>query len=300
MLRRRILFFVAACSLHLLAAAPAEQSSHAAADDAWEDGQHGAPPSQHAFERLLPVSCSRSSSRTAKKIFSSYLDVVYGDTAGQKLALANASLLLGATCPFGAGNGLFDDQEALKKQHRHNQWHCSACDKYFKSEAYLDQHFDNRHAADLGKGGRRHCLADFCGILGGCGAADARDEPVCNTKVAARLRHSCSLLVSSCFPSQAHSDPALAELSAVVAAKFRAKFCSALSCDRVLTSDDGDGSSFWERSRFVLFVILLIVVAVFYFGLYLSHADTRVRDDISSLGSRYRMNRDAVLKEKAY
>jgi hypothetical protein len=36
----------------------------------------------------------------------------------------------------------------------------------------------------------------------------------------------------------------------------------------------------------VLFVIFLILVAVYYFGLYLSHADTRVRSDITSIGSK--------------
>lgn len=90
----------------------------------------------------------------------------------------------------------------------------------------------------------------------------------------------------------------------------------------------------WERVdltcvRFVLFVILLIVAAVYYLGLYLSHTDTRVRSDIAPIAAksaarcpthpapnplltfvptphpllfrrRYRMNRDAVLKEKAY
>jgi hypothetical protein len=40
------------------------------------------------------------------------------------------------------------------------------------------------------------------------------------------------------------------------------------------------------RARFVLFVIFLILVAVYYFGLYLSHADTRVRSDIASIGSK--------------
>jgi len=103
--------------------------------------------------------------------------------------------------------------------------------------------------------------------------------------------------------------------------------------------------------RFVLIVLFCIVIAIYYFGLYLSHADTRVRSDIASIGSkcvccccssggggggvgggggddddddvcgvcvhatvirpaltpppppppfRYRLNRDSILKEKAY
>jgi hypothetical protein len=152
---------------------------------------------------------------------------------------------------------------------RYNQWQCASCDKYFKSEAYLDQHFENRHAAQLGappfrcsgpapsahacpagKSGRRHCLADYCGILGGCRpAADAADDPVCDVKVSARLQHSCSLLASTCFAPQHHSDPAVAELSAAVAAKFRSKFCLALLCHGARSSEDSDDVGFWERSK---------------------------------------------------
>ena len=38
--------------------------------------------------------------------------------------------------------------------------------------------------------------------------------------------------------------------------------------------------------RFVLFVILLIVAAVYYLGLYLSHTDTRVRSDIAPIAAK--------------
>jgi hypothetical protein len=83
-------------------------------DDAWEEGQAGAPPSQFIPDKILSTSCSRSSSRAARKIFDAFLDGVLRDTGGA----LNASALLGASCPFAAGNGLFDAQEALKKQHR--------------------------------------------------------------------------------------------------------------------------------------------------------------------------------------
>ena len=95
-------------------------ASSRAADDSWEEGQAGAPPSLFTPEKQLPSSCSRASSRTAKRIFASYVEAVYGDAGGKQAlpALLNASVLLGPNCPFGAGNGIFDDQEALKKQHR--------------------------------------------------------------------------------------------------------------------------------------------------------------------------------------
>jgi hypothetical protein len=110
----RLLLLIAACSVSLLVAA-------AAPEEAWEEGQSGAPPSPLAAERPMPASCSRASSRAAKKIFASYLDVVYGDMGGQMRALANASLLLSAACPFGGGNSMFDEQEGLKKQHRYRR-----------------------------------------------------------------------------------------------------------------------------------------------------------------------------------
>jgi hypothetical protein len=105
----------AACAVLLLAVA-----SSRAADDSWEEGQAGAPPSLFTPEKQLPSSCSRASSRTAKRIFAAYVEAVYGDAGGKQAlpALLNASVLLGPNCPFGAGNGIFDDQEALKKQHR--------------------------------------------------------------------------------------------------------------------------------------------------------------------------------------
>jgi hypothetical protein len=110
----RLCAAAAACAVFLLAAASR------AADDSWEEGQAGAPPSHFTPEKLLPSSCSRASSRTAKRIFASYVEAVYGDAGGSQAlpSLLNASLLLGPNCPFGAGNGIFDDQEALKKQHR--------------------------------------------------------------------------------------------------------------------------------------------------------------------------------------
>ena len=99
----------------------------AAPEEAWEEGQAGAPPSLLAAEKPMPASCSRASSRAAKKIFASYLDVVYGDMGGQMRALANASLLLSAACPFGGGNSMFDEQEALKKQHRYRRCPAAVC-----------------------------------------------------------------------------------------------------------------------------------------------------------------------------
>ena len=144
MTRGHVLTVLAACAVLSLAdLAPPPV-------DAWEDGQAGSPPSQFIPEALLSASCSRSSSREAKKLFTSYLDAVYREAPAHISSLGNSSIILGPDCPFAAGNGLFDEQEALKKQHRYNQWQCSSCDKYFKSEAYLDQHFHNRHAAELG------------------------------------------------------------------------------------------------------------------------------------------------------
>jgi hypothetical protein len=90
-------------------------------DDVWEEGQSGAPPSHFIHEKMLSTSCSRASSRDASKKFLSYLDVVYLDIGGNDnpLATLNASsLLLSPNCPFTAGNGMFDHQENMKKQHR--------------------------------------------------------------------------------------------------------------------------------------------------------------------------------------
>ncbi len=86
--------------------------------------------------------------------------------------------------------------------------------------------------------------------MGGCrSSAESAHDPVCDVKVSARLRHSCSLLASTCFSPHHHTDPVVAELSAAAAAIFRSKFCEALACQGSRGSEDSDAIGFWERSR---------------------------------------------------
>jgi hypothetical protein len=120
--------------------------------------------------------------------------------------------------------------------------------------SFYDWHVIAAHYLVAGKSGRQHCLADYCGILGGCRPSDRfADDSTCNVKVAARLHHSCLLLVNTCFGFQEHSDPLIAEHAAVAATKFRSKFCSALNCQNSLKYEDSEIGGFWERSRWFVF-----------------------------------------------
>lgn len=52
---------------------------------------------------------------------------------------------LSLNCRLHPDNDIFRDQELHKIHVDINEWRCGYCTKSFRSEKYLDQHFDNRH-----------------------------------------------------------------------------------------------------------------------------------------------------------
>lgn len=61
-----------------------------------------------------------------------------------------------SNCRLHPSNDLFRDQEEHKVHVDINEWKCGYCQKSFRAEKYLDQHFDNRH---------RNLLNVVCGLL---------------------------------------------------------------------------------------------------------------------------------------
>lgn len=53
---------------------------------------------------------------------------------------------LSPNCRLHPDNDIFRDQEQHKIHVDMNEWRCGYCKKSFRSEKYLDQHFDNRHS----------------------------------------------------------------------------------------------------------------------------------------------------------
>jgi hypothetical protein len=54
------------------------------------------------------------------------------------------------SCRLHPNNDIFHEQEEKIEQLRPMQWQCGYCHKVFRTQTYLDSHFDNRHSNMLG------------------------------------------------------------------------------------------------------------------------------------------------------
>jgi hypothetical protein len=78
------------------------------------------------------------------------------------------------------------------------------CNKVFKTEAFLEKHFENRHVGTIKSSGS--CLAEYCDLLECDLLADfGGDMHVghsthCSAKQMQRRRHRCHAVLDACFP----------------------------------------------------------------------------------------------------
>ena len=79
-------------------------------------------------------------------------------------------------CPFRPQNDRFNLHEQHKTRIRASLWECGICKKQFKSEEYLDQHFERKHI-QLSTGVT--CLEDYCGLFGVCKVNGMAYAPTC-------------------------------------------------------------------------------------------------------------------------
>jgi len=114
-----------------------------------------------------------------------------------------------------------------KKEVRYANWKCTYCQKVFKGEAFLEQHFQNRHPYTVMRDGS--CLGDFCDVLECDLSLDAAEYANarlgCNLKSMQRRRHRCHAVLDKCFP------PDHSTLANELHHAFEGMYCSHLSCD---------------------------------------------------------------------
>ncbi|KAH9535127.1 hypothetical protein CY35_17G037600 [Sphagnum magellanicum] len=208
------------------------------------------------------VHCSRSRSRTVQEILSKYL-LPFVEI--QKYNLSSNS------CRLHPNNDIFHEQEEKIEHLRPMQWQCGYCHKVFRTQTYLDSHFDNRHSSMLGTSANR-CLADFCGALH-CDYVDGLSnskwkKTTCKPAVVDRNRHLCEVLANNCFPKE--QSAAAQWLNDF----FKRQFCDAHTCDKQLQPFP-HGSVKREDSSlyFAICILTLFILAIVYFVVCLQNRD---------------------------
>lgn len=209
------------------------------------------------------VHCSRERSRTAWFIIDEYL---LPFVEREKYDLSTA-------CRLHPQNDMFRQQESEKVHLTANQWQCNYCSKVFRSEKFLDQHFDNRHHEKFNIS-RDRCMADLCGALH-CDYYNALSQSKhkqrkCNQNVADRNKHLCESLANSCFPSQQSST------ARKLHDFFLRQFCDAHSCKRgVKPFARGSGRSGDAALYIALFCFSILLLLLFYGGIYAHRRELR-------------------------
>jgi len=212
---------------------------------------------------------------------------------------------------------MFYDNEMHKKEARYQNWRCIYCNKVFKSEEYLEKHFENRHPSTIRKNGV--CLADYCDVL----ECDLHDlligdgyEPAkmyCNPKTMERRRHRCHSILDKCFP------PHVSEVSNHLHHRFEDLYCKHLSCEMsegggyrqtapharlaASVSRQRGGSSNkqmggYQKLMLVLGVLFGLLLIIFYLGVWLYRKDMTLKKDLSKLSSARRAKRWEMWKSK--
>ncbi|CAM6038676.1 unnamed protein product [Sphagnum compactum] len=208
------------------------------------------------------IHCSRSRSRTVQEILSKYL-LPFVET--QKYNLSSNS------CRLHPNNDIFHEQEEKIEHLRPMQWQCGYCHKVFRTQTYLDSHFDNRHSSMLGTSANR-CLADFCGALH-CDYIDGLSnskwkKTTCKPAVVDRNHHLCEVLANNCFPKE--QSAAAQWLNDF----FKRQFCDAHTCDKQLQPfPHGSGKRENSSLYFAICILTPFILAIVYFVVYLQYRD---------------------------
>lgn len=203
------------------------------------------------------VHCSRSRSRLVRSIVSEYLMPF---VESQKFTLSKS-------CRLHLENDLFREQEGKMEELRPMQWQCGYCKKVFRTQNYLDNHFDNRHSDKLDTKGTV-CLADLCGALH-CDYYDSMLSPkhkktTCKPAVADRNRHACEVLANTCFPvDQSNAAHKLNDF-------FKRQFCDAHTCKRQLKIyPRGSGRNKNKSLFYAISLFTIVVLGIFYLVVFL-------------------------------
>ncbi|CAK9214698.1 unnamed protein product [Sphagnum troendelagicum] len=208
------------------------------------------------------VHCSRSRTRIVREILSEYL---LPFLEPEQYNLSSTS------CRLHPDNDIFREQEEKIERLHPMQWQCGYCKKVFRSQNFLDTHFDNRHSSMLDTSPNR-CLADLCGALH-CDYFDSlsnskRKKVTCKPAVVDRNLHLCEVLANTCFPI---------EQSAVAQRLndfFKRQFCDAHTCDKQLKPFARGSGIYKNRSLyFAISLFTLFILAIYYLAVYIHNRD---------------------------
>lgn len=184
---------------------------------------------------------------------------------------------LSESCPLFPGNDQLLVQEKKKMKVMHRQWQCGECGKMFRSEHYLDLHFERKHQ-DMLLPNATACLGDYCDMLR-CPSwiAEVKRSPhhgdgVCNEHELDGRRHFCQHVMHDCLAGASADDDALFE-------RLDTKYCQVMSCEgraRVRRGLDLNQDHLTEAHAvgtlyYVGAALLLTTLAVLYVGLCFWH-----------------------------
>jgi len=222
-------------------------------------------------------------------------------------------------CPLSKDNDIYLDNELHKKEARFGAYRCVYCNKVFKTESFLEKHFENRHVATIRNSGS--CLADYCDLLECDMLVEAAEGTYdgegarCNPKTMQRRRHRCHSVLDMCFP------PHASEVSSTLHHKFEALYCDHLECEdgpagmamrakkpHPLLQEAAsrrmagltDKSSGWRKLGLVFGVLFLLLLIIFYLGLCLYRKDMTIMADLRKLSGSKRKKRLEMLKAKQF
>ncbi|KAJ3675467.1 hypothetical protein LUZ60_004509 [Juncus effusus] len=205
------------------------------------------------------IHCSRERSRAAWKVIEEYLMPF----------VEKEQFVISEKCRLHMKNDMFREQEEHKIHLDVNDWKCGFCKKSFRSEKFLDKHFDNRHS-NLIETSKGRCLADLCGALHCDQMIESKKTKTkCNAAAAARNRHLCESLADSCFPvSEGHKANRLHDF-------FLRQFCDAHTCSGGPKPFPKGGKK--HHNIFVLSMSILIVLLLplFYLLVYLHRREMK-------------------------
>lgn len=220
-------------------------------------------------KEVLRSTCSRARSREARAIIDEHV-----------LAVARRhGITMDPKCKLHPDNDMLRAHEANKTMLSAAQWKCKTCGKTFRSEAYVDLHFDRRHMHTI-PDGAHVCVGELCEALRCRSVAQAEAGVPCVRRVQQKRRMLCQLLMHNCFP------PSLNEHYWHAHELFERAICDAHTCDGAVINPSADGGASKQVLRAVfggLFVVLLFIA---FCGVLCHQLESRTRPDLQRRANR--------------
>jgi len=243
---------------------------------AWADAEEGFDPGLDNDKVISVHECSRIRSRMARNA----LVRIMKDKILDKYTLP-------PKCPFKENKDMYIVYENAKIKAGLNRYTCNFCKKSFRSELFLDRHFDNRHM-NYSNEFTNVCLADYCDILR-CSPSNLTNiaekqyeseidhqklnDQLCQESGIEERKIFCRGTLHRCFPLDA--SPLAEELYNY----FNQEMCEKLTCETVGAAG-WVGSEMMEVLKIIFFVLLAIGLIIYYVILHLFRWDSKAQDEL--------------------